>query len=44
LLGLLFSTSLLLKYRRRAKSLAKKVVVAEQEVANLRQLPIKSSH
>ena len=44
LLGLLFSTSLVLKYRRRAKSLAKNVVVAEQEVANLRQLPIKSSH
>jgi putative membrane protein len=44
LLGLLFSTSLVLKHRRRAKSLAKKVVVVEQEVANLRQLPIKSSH
>lgn len=44
LIGILFSISLALKNKSRAKSLAKKVAVAEQEVANLRQLPIKSSH
>jgi len=44
LLGLLFSISLVLKNKRRVKSLAKKAAVTEQEVANLRQLPIKSSH
>lgn len=44
LAGLLFSISMVLKNRRRARSLAKKVEIAEQEVANLRQLPIKSSH
>ena len=43
-LGLLFSVSSVLKNRSRARSLAKKVEIAEQEVANLRQLPIKSSH
>ena len=42
--GLLFSVSSVLKNRSRARSLAKKVEIAEQEVANLRQLPIKSSH
>lgn len=44
LIGVSFSISLVLKNKRRAKSLAKKVAIAEQEVANLRQLPIKSSH
>ena len=44
LLGLLFSISLVLKNKRRVKSLAKKAAVTEQEVTNLRQLPIKSSH
>lgn len=44
LIGVLFSISLVLKNKSRAKSLAKKVAIAEQEVANLRQLPIKSSH
>ena len=43
-LGIVFSISLVLKNKNRARVLAKKVVVAEQEVANLRQLPIKSSH
>ena len=43
-LGLLFSVSSVLKNKSRARSLAKKVEIAEQEVANLRQLPIKSSH
>ncbi len=42
--GVFFSIKLALKNKRRAKTLAKKVAVAEQEVANLRQLPIKSSH
>ena len=44
LLGIVFSISLVLKNKNRARVLAKKVEVAEQEVANLRQLPIKSSH
>ncbi len=44
LVGLLFSISLVLKNKNKARVLAKKVAVAEQEVANLRQLPIKSSH
>lgn len=44
LLGVVFSISLALKNKNRARVLAKKVAVAEQEVANLRQLPIKSSH
>ncbi len=44
LTGISFSISLVLKNKSRAKLLAKKVAVAEQEVANLRQLPIKSSH
>ena len=44
LLGVVFSISLALKNKNRARVLAKKVTVAEQEVANLRQLPIKSSH
>ena len=43
-LGLLFSVSSVLKNKSRARFLAKKVEIAEQEVANLRQLPIKSSH
>ncbi len=44
LVGILFSASLIVKNKNRARVLAKKVAVAEQEVANLRQLPIKSSH
>ena len=44
LIGVLFSISLVIKNKSRAKYLAKKVAVAEHEVANLRQLPIKSSH
>lgn len=44
LVGLLFSVSLALKNKNKARILAKKVAIAEQEVANLRQLPIKSSH
>jgi len=44
IIGVLFSISLVLKNKAHAKKLAKKVVIAEQEVANLRQLPIKSSH
>ena len=44
LLGLVFSISLVLKNKNKARVLAKKVAVAEQEVASLRQLPIKSSH
>ena len=42
--GLLFSIGLVLKNKNKARVLAKKIAVAEQEVANLRQLPIKSSH
>ena len=44
LIGLLFMASLVLKNKNNARVLAKKVALAEQEVANLRQLPIKSSH
>jgi len=44
LIGILFSISLVLKNKSKARKLAKKVAVAEQEVENLRQLPIKSSH
>ena len=44
LVGILFSVSLILKNKNKARVLAKKVAIAEQEVANLRQLPIKSSH
>lgn len=44
LVGLLFSISLVLNNKNKARKLAKKVAMAEQEVANLRQLPIKSSH
>ena len=43
-IGILFSISLVLKNKNKARVLAKKIAVAEQEVANLRQLPIKSSH
>lgn len=43
-IGILFSISLVLKNKNKARVLAKKVAVAEQEVENLRQLPIKSSH
>jgi len=44
LVGILFSITLILKNKNKARVLAKKVAIAEQEVANLRQLPIKSSH
>ncbi len=44
LIGIVFSASLVLKNKNKARVLAKKVALAEQEVANLRQLPIKSSH
>ncbi|MEJ2115473.1 MAG: LapA family protein, partial [Gammaproteobacteria bacterium] len=44
LVGILFSVSLILKNKNKVRLLAKKVAVAEQEVENLRQLPIKSSH
>ncbi|MBT8123318.1 MAG: LapA family protein, partial [Gammaproteobacteria bacterium] len=44
LVGILFSITQILKNKNKARVLAKKVAVAEQEVANLRQLPIKSSH
>jgi uncharacterized integral membrane protein len=44
LVGIFFSITLILKNKNKARVLAKKVAVAEQEVANLRQLPIKSSH
>jgi len=44
LVGIMFSASLVLKNKNKARVLAKKVALAEQEVANLRQLPIKSSH
>ena len=40
--GVLFSVVMALRNRRRAKSLARKIEVLEQEVTNLRQLPIKS--
>jgi uncharacterized integral membrane protein len=43
-IGILFSISLILKNKNKARMLAKKIAVAEQEVENLRQLPIKSSH
>ena len=43
-IGVLFSASLILKNKNKARVLAKKVALAEQEVENLRQLPIKSSH
>ena len=43
-IGVLFSASLIFKNKNRARVLAKKVAIAEEEVANLRQLPIKSSH
>ena len=42
LVGVLFSAGLAVKNKSRAKSLAKKISVVEQEIANLRQLPIKS--
>jgi len=44
LIGVLFSFSLILKNKNKARLLAKKVAVAEKEVENLRQLPIKSAH
>lgn len=44
LIGVLFCAGWVLRNRSRAKSLAKKVEVFEQEIANLRQLPIKSPH
>ena len=44
LVGVVFSLGLVVKNKTRAKTLAKKIAMAEQEVANLRQLPIKSSH
>lgn len=43
LIGVLFSVSLILKNKNKARVLAKKIAVTEQELANLRQLPIKSS-
>ena len=44
LIGILFSVSMILKNKNKARILAKKIAITEQEVANLRQLPIKSSH
>ena len=44
LVGIFFSIMLILKNKNKARVLAKKIAVAEQEVANLRQLPIKSSN
>lgn len=44
LVGIFFSITLILKNKNKARILAKKIAVAEQEVANLRQLPIKSSN
>jgi len=44
LVGIFFSITLILKNKNKARVLAKKIAVAEQEVANLRQLPIKSSN
>jgi putative membrane protein len=43
LVGVLFSISLILKNKNRARVLAKKIALTEEELANLRQLPIKSS-
>ncbi len=43
LVGILFSVSLVLKNKNKARVLSKKIAVTEQELANLRQLPIKSS-
>lgn len=43
LIGILFSISLVLKNKNKARVLSKKIAVTEQELANLRQLPIKSS-
>ncbi len=43
-IGVLFCASLIFKNKNKARMLAKKVALAEEEVANLRQLPIKSSH
>jgi putative membrane protein len=43
LLGVLFSLSLILKNKSKARVLAKKIALTEEELANLRQLPIKSS-
>ena len=43
LIGILFSIGLAIKNKSKARALSKKVQVAEQEIANLRQLPIKSS-
>ncbi|MCY4642812.1 MAG: LapA family protein [Gammaproteobacteria bacterium] len=42
LVGLLFSAGMVIRNKNRAKSLARKVAMFEQEIANLRQLPIKS--
>jgi len=44
IVGLVISASLIFKNKNKARALAKKVAVTEQELANLRQLPIKSSH
>ncbi len=44
LLGVLFSASSILKNKNKTRILVKKIAVTEQELANLRQLPIKSSH
>jgi uncharacterized integral membrane protein len=44
LLGVLFSLGMVLRNKNKTRQLVKKVAIAEQEVANLRQLPIKSSH
>ena len=41
LIGVLFSISLAIKHKSHAKLLTKKITVAKQELANLRQLPIK---
>lgn len=41
--GVLFSIGLILKNKNKARVLSKKIAITEQELANLRQLPIKSS-
>ena len=44
LLGILVSTVLVYRYRSENRTLRKKVTLAEKEILNLRNIPIKSPH
>jgi uncharacterized integral membrane protein len=44
LIGVLFSLTLILKYKHKVRSLNKRIAMAEQEIAKFRQRPTVSMH